>query len=314
MTIVSNNIKYLRRLNGLTQEQFSRKIGIKRSLLGAYEEARANPNLDNLQNMAKIFGTTVDALIKTDIRKIRETPGLNYQNSAISFKENFNKNDAPKEITPISSVIDQYFTDVPMGHVNNVNESEGIHHSTIEDYSSPKNDYQPQGTNLNYQENNFVNSNQSIPFVNRHELTNYINSGHLKTYLGSLPQISLPNLKVTPQTRAMTVADDFPLPNATIIAEIVDRNTQLADGQHHLIVCKDGRLLFRRVYDHTRHKGCYLLSSDEQHINSTEIAENQVFQLLKYTAFIATEIPKSNKLNPRLKNLIEELYQESGKQ
>jgi transcriptional regulator with XRE-family HTH domain len=49
MSIVSNNIKYLRRLNGLTQEQFARKIAIKRSLLGAYEEARANPNLTNLK-------------------------------------------------------------------------------------------------------------------------------------------------------------------------------------------------------------------------------------------------------------------------
>ena len=76
MSIVSNNLKYLRRLNGLTQEQFSRKIGIKRSLLGAYEEARANPNLDNLKKIASVFGISVDNLIKTDIRKIRETPGL----------------------------------------------------------------------------------------------------------------------------------------------------------------------------------------------------------------------------------------------
>ncbi|MDI9863264.1 helix-turn-helix transcriptional regulator [Flectobacillus sp. DC10W] len=76
MSIVSNNIKYLRRLNGLTQEQFARRIGIKRSLLGAYEEARANPNLENLKMIAQVFGTSVDALIKTDIRKIRDTPGI----------------------------------------------------------------------------------------------------------------------------------------------------------------------------------------------------------------------------------------------
>jgi transcriptional regulator with XRE-family HTH domain len=76
MSIVSNNIKYLRRLNGLTQEQFARKIAIKRSLLGAYEEARANPNLTNLKNMAAAFGITVDNLLKNDLRKIRETPDL----------------------------------------------------------------------------------------------------------------------------------------------------------------------------------------------------------------------------------------------
>ena len=76
MSIVSNNIKYLRRLNGLTQEQFARRIGIKRSLLGAYEEARANPNLDNLMSIARAFHTTVDHLLKSDLRKIRETPDL----------------------------------------------------------------------------------------------------------------------------------------------------------------------------------------------------------------------------------------------
>ncbi|MCF2501760.1 helix-turn-helix domain-containing protein [Dyadobacter sp. CY107] len=76
MSIVSNNIKYLRRLNGLTQEQFARKIAIKRSLLGAYEEARANPNLTNLKNMAAAFGITVDNLLKNDLRKLRETPDM----------------------------------------------------------------------------------------------------------------------------------------------------------------------------------------------------------------------------------------------
>eukprot|EP01031_Cornospumella_fuschlensis_P012665 gene12665-15476_t len=87
MSIVSNNIKYLRRLNGLTQEQFSRRIGIKRSLLGAYEEARANPNLENLKTIAQVFGTSVDSLIKTDIRKIRETPGISLGQSTTGIME-----------------------------------------------------------------------------------------------------------------------------------------------------------------------------------------------------------------------------------
>lgn len=76
MTLVSENIRYLRKLNGLTQEQFSRKINIKRSLLGAYEEARANPNQQNIQAIAKAFNTTVELLTRQDLRKLRETPNL----------------------------------------------------------------------------------------------------------------------------------------------------------------------------------------------------------------------------------------------
>lgn len=76
MTLVSENIRYLRKLNGLTQEQFSRKINIKRSLLGAYEEGRANPNQQNMQAIAKAFNTTVELLTRQDLRKLRETPNL----------------------------------------------------------------------------------------------------------------------------------------------------------------------------------------------------------------------------------------------
>ena len=76
MTLISENIRYLRKLNGLTQEQFSRKINIKRSLLGAYEEGRANPNQQNTQAIVKAFNTTIELLTRQDLRKLRETPNL----------------------------------------------------------------------------------------------------------------------------------------------------------------------------------------------------------------------------------------------
>lgn len=76
MSLVSENIRYLRKLNGLTQEQFSRKINIKRSLLGAYEEGRANPNQQNMTAIAKAFNTTIELLTRQDLRKLRETPNL----------------------------------------------------------------------------------------------------------------------------------------------------------------------------------------------------------------------------------------------
>lgn len=76
MSLVSENIKYLRKLNGLTQEQFARRIGIKRSLLGAYEEARANPNPNNLIAIAKAFNVSVENIQRHDLRKLRETPSL----------------------------------------------------------------------------------------------------------------------------------------------------------------------------------------------------------------------------------------------
>lgn len=67
MSIISENIKYLRKQNHLTQEQLAERIGIKRSLLGAYEEGRADPRLNNLLKISDIFKVSVDSLISEDV-------------------------------------------------------------------------------------------------------------------------------------------------------------------------------------------------------------------------------------------------------
>lgn len=69
MSIISSNLKHLRKVNQLTQEQFSEKIGIKRSLLGAYEEGRADPRLNNLLIISSTFNISVDDLISKDLKK-----------------------------------------------------------------------------------------------------------------------------------------------------------------------------------------------------------------------------------------------------
>ncbi len=60
---VNENIRVRRKQLHLTQDQFAQKIGIKRSLVGAYEEGRAEPRLELLQKMAGLFNISVDQLI-----------------------------------------------------------------------------------------------------------------------------------------------------------------------------------------------------------------------------------------------------------
>lgn len=99
MTLISENIRYLRKLNGLTQEQFSRKINIKRSLLGAYEEARANPNQQNIQAIAKAFNTTIELLTRQDLRKLRETPNLSIPLGQAAKAPDVRRHEQPGEPT-----------------------------------------------------------------------------------------------------------------------------------------------------------------------------------------------------------------------
>ena len=67
MAIANKNIKYLRKLRGWTQEEFAQKLRIKRSLLGAYEEERAEPRIDVLEVVCDIFKLTLDEILRKDL-------------------------------------------------------------------------------------------------------------------------------------------------------------------------------------------------------------------------------------------------------
>lgn len=67
MAIAGKNLKYLRKLRGWTQEEFSTKLGIKRSLLGAYEEERADPRIEVLEQVGEMFKLSLDELLLKDL-------------------------------------------------------------------------------------------------------------------------------------------------------------------------------------------------------------------------------------------------------
>ena len=67
MSTANKNMKYLRKLRGWTQEEFAQKLRIKRSLLGAYEEERAEPRIDVLEIVADMFKLTLDDLLRKDL-------------------------------------------------------------------------------------------------------------------------------------------------------------------------------------------------------------------------------------------------------
>ena len=67
MALANQNMKYLRKLRGWTQEEFAQKLRIKRSLLGAYEEERAEPRIDVLEIVCDIFKLTLDEILRKDL-------------------------------------------------------------------------------------------------------------------------------------------------------------------------------------------------------------------------------------------------------
>lgn len=67
MDVIGQNIKYLRKRKGLTQEELAKNIGVNRAMIGSYEENRAVPKLSVLKDIAFFFNIFIDELIKAKL-------------------------------------------------------------------------------------------------------------------------------------------------------------------------------------------------------------------------------------------------------
>lgn len=333
MSIVSNNIKYLRRLNGLTQEQFARRIGIKRSLLGAYEEARANPNLENLKTIAQVFGTSVDSLIKTDIRKIRETPGISLSQSTTGIIEQ------PKSQS--NSQSSHYQTETrqtEMRHFTNSSEPVAVS-ELVENFFQEKEEATINPTRQ-VPQRNFLPDNETSfqKFVDNHlhsvnniaktepenqpqhlaKLTPFVKNSYLKEYIAncqkveflrSLPTISLPFIN-SDKSRAFESGSDFPMQNSIIVGTGISDWSDVNDGKFYLLVTSQQGVIYRRVYNQVKIKGALLLSSDNPAIPSFEISIKNVVEIWEVNSFISQQLPEPHISLERVKNIVDDLTNE----
>ncbi len=67
---LSNNIRFLRKIKGLTQGELADHIGVKRSLIGSYEESRAEPKLKTLLAMSNFFEVSLESFVTEDMSKM----------------------------------------------------------------------------------------------------------------------------------------------------------------------------------------------------------------------------------------------------
>ncbi len=67
MSNAGKNLRHLRKLRGWTQEEFANKLKIKRSLVGAYEEERAEPRLEVVEVICNIFKLSLEDFLFKDL-------------------------------------------------------------------------------------------------------------------------------------------------------------------------------------------------------------------------------------------------------
>lgn len=85
MGVISKNIKHLRLLKGLTQEEMAVALQVTRSRIGSYEEERSSPTIEMLIKYSDYFKLSVDSLIKHDLTKTRDTSFLEIGHQRVLF-------------------------------------------------------------------------------------------------------------------------------------------------------------------------------------------------------------------------------------
>lgn len=111
MTIeTANRLRQMRNKNGLSQEELAAKIGVSRQAVSKWERAEASPDTDNLILLARLYGVSIDELLKTGeaaepsekISLKKEDYGYKEESSREVFPENYtedevypNKQDKP---------------------------------------------------------------------------------------------------------------------------------------------------------------------------------------------------------------------------
>lgn len=73
--ILADKIILERKKNGWSQEEFAEKLGVTRQAVSKWEGAQTTPDLQRLLEMSRLFGVTVDYLIKDDIDAEEHIPG-----------------------------------------------------------------------------------------------------------------------------------------------------------------------------------------------------------------------------------------------
>lgn len=63
---IANRLVNLRKANNLSQEALAEKLGISRQAVSKWERAEASPDTDNLILLSRLYGVSLDELLKTE--------------------------------------------------------------------------------------------------------------------------------------------------------------------------------------------------------------------------------------------------------
>lgn len=85
MKKIAKNIRHLRNLKKMTQEQFADELNVPRSRIGSYEEGRSEPPIEMLIWLSAYFNVPIDILVKNDLTAATNTSFIEVGNQRVLF-------------------------------------------------------------------------------------------------------------------------------------------------------------------------------------------------------------------------------------
>jgi transcriptional regulator with XRE-family HTH domain len=314
MSIVSKNIKYLRKLNGFTQEKLAQKIGIKRSLVGAYEESRANPNLANLKNMAIAFGTTVDKILEQDLSNQSEISDK-IENSLLQK----NKSVPKARKMPLQSTTNHTKVEIPI----QTSISDRVRHN-LPATAKPVHDSNPETKKPFQPHENFHKLENPQPYtilnhalptiqwVSKALVPEYLLQYQNPLFLTQLPTFQLPNLPKG-YFRAFEIGQDFTFPGSLLVGTFVRNWFDIEDGGQYIFVLLGHGVIFRTAHNQNVPKGKLILKSNLHTIADQTISLSDVLEVWQVKAFVSLQLPQPIPSIDRVSKLVHELQEEVNK-
>lgn len=285
MSTVSENIKYLRKLKGYTQEQFAERIGIKRSLVGAYEEARANPNEIYLDSMAEVLGVEVEHLLHENLKEKGRKLG-----AGMILKLNPSLPEAePKSERSMENQVMESATDLEDGAITGAQmDLFGSAVRVVEEPLEQKMEAVSVPARSTSSAKGWKEESQAVS-----------NTDFLKLIEGLLSTQEGYRLFMQP--------DDIPLNGTSVVGKRLHGVESVLNDHLYIIVTRDDQVLFRRAFNQLAIKGTLILSSDFPEKPTIELKADMIKEVYQYLGSFQTSPPSAVAPVQKLKLLTEEM-------
>ena len=273
MGLINSNIRYLRKQKGLTQEALAKELEVSRSVIGAYEEDRAEPKLITMQKIANFFGISLDQLASVDLAELaaRSIAAQSMQGSRVKLREEVTRS------------------------------------------PSPASTGDPEGENLRVLSITVDSQDrENIELVPDKAAAGYLNGYADPEYIEELSKFQLPMLPQGTY-RAFEISGDSMLPLASgsiIIGEYVENWKEIRSGQTYVLVTGSEGIVYKRVYNHIAESGKLTLRSDNPTYPPYDVEAGDVMEVWRAKAYISLDFPDAEISLQKLAGIVLDLQQE----